>query len=313
MLKLSKAIIKKSIADFERADASTYGAAMSFYAVTAFVPVLVIVITVAGFAFGRAAARGSIVEHLRGILGQNGADLVQAAIQSTSHMADGTLATLISIAGLILIASGAFVELQRGLNAIWCAKPIGQPLQRIVRARALSFLLVITVGLLLLISLIIDTMLTALGGAVDVYLPFSALLLRGLNALVSFALIALLFAAIYKILPAKNLSWGTVAIGGMVTAALFEIGKLLIGSYLGSRNVGSGYGAAGALIALLFWIYYSAQIFLFGAALTKAFLLAQLGRTLARHGTQRASVNAPPGPRPHSTPNRTPHRAPPHK
>jgi membrane protein len=272
MLRAVWKTLQESVDIFYAASGPTRGAAISFYAVTAFVPVLVIAIAIAGFFFGEEAARGRIVYELRGLIGEDGAGLLESAIQSASKLSEGTFATLVSIAGFVVISSGVFLELRDGLNDIWKVQPRGETLSRFIRARAASFGLVVAMGFLLLISLVTDAAITFFTDALNARLPFGAAILRGLNFFVSFAIIAAVFAAIYRILPAKNLTFRNVALASIVTAALFQVGKVLIATYLGSGSVGSSYGVAGALIALLFWVYYSAQIFLFGAALSHVLL-----------------------------------------
>jgi membrane protein len=247
------------------------GAAIAFYTVTSIAPVLIIVIAVAGLVFGSEAASGAVFAQFRGLLGADAASLLQKAITSSaSEKSAGAIASIVSVVGLALTASGVFLELEDALNAIWDAE-----LQRgwfnIARARIASLGLVIALGFILMVSLVIDTAIKAFSGVIDAYLPFGAVLLAGLTFLVSFALITLLCAAIYKFLPAKTLPWRDILIAAAVTGFLFEIGKFLIGLYLGRDSTISSLGAAGALLGLLFWVYYSAQIFLFGAALTRAY------------------------------------------
>jgi membrane protein len=272
MLRTVWKILEDSVDVFLKAYGPTRGAAISFYAVTTFVPVLIIAIAIAGFFFGEDAARGRIVLELRGLIGDDGAGLLETAIQSASELSAGTLATLLSIVGFILISSGVFLELRDGLNEMWDVQPKGETLSRFFRARAASFGLVVAMGFLLLVSLVADAAITYFNDALNAHLYFGAVILRVLNFSVSFTIISSVFAAIYRILPAKNLTFKNFALVSVLTAALFEVGKILIGTYLGSSGVGSSYGAAGALIALLFWVYYSAQIFLFGAALSRVLL-----------------------------------------
>lgn len=260
---------------FFTAHSATHGAAISFYAVTAFVPVLVIAIAIAGFVFGEEAARGHIIAELRGLLGVEGARLLENAIESASELSAGALATIVSIAGFVFISSGVFVELRQGLNEIWEVEPKGETLTRFLRARAASFGLVVGLGFLLLISLIADAAITAFNDLINARVPIGAALLRATNSLISFALITLAFTAMYRILPAKKLTWRNVASAAVFSSLLFEVGKVAIGTYLGARNIESTYGAAGALIALLFWVYYSAQIFLLGASLSKTITARQ--------------------------------------
>lgn len=168
-------------------------------------------------------------------------------------------------------ASGVFGEMQSALNAIWKAKPHGGTVSQVVRARAASLGLVAALGFLLLVSLVISAALTAFGTYLNALLPFGKIIVEALNVLVSLTLISILFAAIYKVLPDRPIDWRDVIVGAVVTAVLFTVGKSLIGWYIGSSAVASIYGAAGALIVLLLWVYYSAQIFLIGAEFTKVY------------------------------------------
>ena len=191
------------------------------------------------------------------------------------------MATAIGLVTLIITASGVFTEMQPTLNIIWKAEPRGTTVTRLLRARAASLGLVAALGFLLLVSLVISTVLSALSTYINAYLPFAHLVLQIITFVVSFALISLLFGAIYKVLPDKNIEWHDVMIGAIVTALLFTIGKSLISLYIGSSTVASSYGAAGSLIVVLLWIFYSAQIFLFGAEFTKVYA--------SHHGSHRGS------------------------
>ena len=273
-------LVKESVNSFISDEALTRGAAIAFYTVTSIGPVLFIVVAIAGLAFGEDAARGAIAEQLGGLMGRQSADLLQTAIQSAAATGQnapavtkstGLLATMIGLVTLIITASGVFTEMQSTLNIIWKATPRGTTVTRLIRARAASLGLVAALGFLLLVSLVVSTLLSALSAYINAYLPFGYLILQTLAFLVSFGLISLLFGAIYKVLPDKVIEWHDVMIGAVVTALLFTIGKLLISLYIGSSTVASSYGAAGSLIVVLLWIYYSAQIFLFGAEFTKVY------------------------------------------
>ena len=279
-------MLKNTILAFIEDEALSRGAAIAFYTVTSIAPVLLIVIAVAGLAFGRDAAQNAITTQLTGLMGQQTAEVIQSAIASASQTSSGLWATIIGIATLILTASGVFGEMQTALNAIWKAKPQGTTVSRLIRARAASLGLVATLGFLLMVSLVVSTGLTAFGDYLDSLLPFGKAVLTVLNGLVSILLISLLFAAIYKVLPDRKIEWRDVAVGALVTAILFTIGKSLISWYLGSSAVSSSFGAAGGLIVLLLWVYYSAQIFLMGAEFTKVFLsgtVASKPRLMARY------------------------------
>ncbi len=199
------------------------------------------------------------------------ASLFKPRAKLVSGKSSGIIATIIGIITLIVTASGVFGEMQTSLNAIWKAEPKGITVSRLIRARAASLGLVAALGFLLMVSLVVSTGLTAFGNYLDSILPFGKAILTALNVIISIALISFLFAAIYKVLPDRTLEWRDVLVGAIVTAALFSVGKSLISWYIGSSAVASSFGAAGGLIVLLLWVYYSAQIFLLGAEFTKVY------------------------------------------
>jgi membrane protein len=264
-------IIKESVFVFIDDEALTRGAAIAFYTVTSVGPVLFIVVAIAGLVFGEDAARGAISSELASLMGQQSADLLETAIKSAARSSSGFLPAAIGIITLVITASGVFTEMQQTLNVIWRAEPTGTTVSRLLRARAASLGLVAALGFLLLVSLVVSALLTFLSGVIDAYLPLGHLILQALTFLVSFGIVTLLFGAIYKILPDRRIEWHDVMIGAVVTALLFSIGKFLIGLYIGSSSMASSYGAAGSLIIVLLWVYYSAQIFLLGAEFTKAY------------------------------------------
>ena len=263
-------LLSDSVQAFVADDALSRGASISFYTITSMGPVLFIVVAIAGLAFGEDAARGAVAVQLRDLMGRESADLVQAAVQSAGR-SSGILASVVGAITLLVTASGVFGEMQSALNMIWKVQPQGTTISRLVRARAASLGLVAALGFLLLVSLVVSAILSGFGSHLDAALPFGALILHILNFVISFALISVLFGAIYKVLPDTELSWRDVLVGALVTALLFNIGKLLIGLYLAHSAMASSYGAAGALIIVLLWIYYSAQIFLLGAEFTKIY------------------------------------------
>ena len=264
-------LLKGAVWGFIADDALSHGAAIAYYTVFSIAPVLVIVIAIAGLFFGHDAAEGAIVDQLRGLMGQQAAEAVQAAVKSASGHHAGIVATVIGIVTLMLTASGVFSEMQNSLNIIWKAAPPRSAVTQLIRVRLLSLGLVMALGFLLLVSLAISAGLQAVGTWMGGFLPGWRYIGIALNFLISFALIAVVFAAIYRTLPDKTIEWRDVAVGAIVTSVLFSIGKYLIGLYIGSSAIASSYGAAGALAVLLVWIYYSAQIFLFGAEFTKAY------------------------------------------
>jgi membrane protein len=244
------------VSGFIEDNALSHGAAMAFYSATSMAPVLVIVIAIAGLVFGHDAAQNGLAAPLTGLLGQQSAEMLETAIKSTSNKTSGTWATIIGVV----------------------TRPEGSTVSRLVRARAASLGLVAALGFLLMVSLVISAGISALGHFIDAVLPFGKFILAGLNFVISFGLISLLFAAIYKVLPDRPLLWPDVWVGAIVTSALFTIGKSLIGWYIGSSAVASSYGAAGALIIVLLWVYYSAQIFLLGAEFTYVYSRHDRGR-----------------------------------
>jgi membrane protein len=264
-------MLKETVLAFISDEALSRGAAIAFYTVTSIAPVLLIVIAIAGLAFGRDAAQNAITAQLSGLMGQQTAEVLQNAVASASGRTAGVVATIIGIITLMVTASGVFGEIQTSLNAIWKAEAKGTTVSRLIRARAASLGLVATLGFLLIVSLVVSTALTAFGNYLDSALPFGKFILAVLNTVVSVMLISLLFAAIYKVLPDRHLEWRDVVVGALVTAILFTVGKSLISWYIGSSAIASSFGAAGALIVLLLWVYYSAQIFLLGAEFTKIY------------------------------------------
>lgn len=264
-------LLKESVAGYMADNALSHGAAIAFYATTSLAPILLIVVAIAGIVVGNDAAKLALSAEISGVMGPQSADLLKATIETASHRWSGTLATLIGLITLFVTASGVFGEMQQSLNEIWKVKPDGISITRMVRARAASLGLVAALGFLLLVSLAASTAISALGEFINQRLPLGELIVSAVNTGVSFALIALLFAAIYKVLPDRTLKWRDVAVGSLVTALLFTMGKSLIGWYIGTSAIATAYGAAGALMVVLVWVYYSAQIFLFGAEITRAY------------------------------------------
>jgi membrane protein len=245
------------------------GAAIAFYTVTSLAPLLLIVIALAGLVIGTDTARSGVIDEFTGLVGPQGADLIKSIVERSSDPASGTAATVIGVIMVLVTASGIFGEMQAALNATWDVKPPDEPWMSLIRARAASLGLVAALGFVTIVSLLASAALSAFGQELAMRTPAGNFVLMVLNTCISLAVFALLFAAIYKVLPDTPLRWRDVGIGAAITAALFTAGKSLIGWYLGQAAPGSTYGAAGALIVLLLWTYYSAQIFLFGAELTK--------------------------------------------
>ena len=265
-------LIKDSCSAWLDDYAPSMGAALAYYTIFSIAPLLIIVIAVAGLFFGEEAARGEILTQMRGLIGDAGAAAVQSLLQSASAPPKSILATAVGIAVLLLGATTVFAELQDDLDRIWrVPTELRSGLWNLLRQRLLSFGMILGVGFLLLVSLIISAVLSALGDWWGSSFSGWALLLEAANFGVSVAVVTLLFAMIYKILPRLRIAWRDVWIGAGVTALLFTIGKTLIGVYLGKSGIVSTFGAAGSVIVLLVWVYYSAQIFLLGAEFTSLY------------------------------------------
>jgi len=256
-------------------------AALAYYTLFSLAPVLVVAVAIAGFAFGREAVRGQLFEELRGLVGDASAAALQTAVAAAAvRPSSGVVATAFGILTLIIGSSAVFGELQDDLNTIWDAKPPqGAGLWMIVRKRLLSLAMVAVIGFLLLVSLALSASVTLLGTYVTGVLPLSAVLIEAANFVLSFAITTLLFASIYKVLPDVEIRWSDVWFGAGATAAMFALGKSLIGIYLGRTVVASAYGAAGSLVVLLLWIYYSSLILFFGAELTQVYARSHGSRT----------------------------------
>jgi membrane protein len=262
-------VIKDSVTAFIDDDALSRGASIAFYAVTSMAPVMVIVVAIAGAVFGETAAQGALAAQLMHVIGAENADFVQQVVAHAAEHGTSTLAGLVGTIALIVSASGVFGEVQATLNIIWKATPHRTTLRRLIRARLLSLLLVAGLGCLLLLSLCLSAGMALLNRSFA-HAPIGWVL-PAASFVVSFVLLAAMIAAIYKVLPDAEIGWHCVLVGGAVTAFLFEIGKFLIGLYLAKVAVATAYGAAGSLLVLLLWTYYSAQIFLLGAEFTKAY------------------------------------------
>lgn len=263
---LTKTSVNAWLDDF----APSMGAAISYYTLFSLAPMLIISIAVAGFFFGAEAARGEIFGQLRGLLGEEGAAAIQGLLKSANEPTEGVIATLIGFVMLVVGATTVFAELQSDLDRIWRSPAVksGGGIWFLIRTRLLSFGMVLGMGFLILVSLIMSAMVAALGKWWGGYFGGWETLLQVVNFVVSFALITVSFAAIYKFMPRVKIAWRDVWIGALVTALLFSIGKFLIGLYIGKTGVASTFGAAGSLVVVMLWVYFSAQIFLLGAEFT---------------------------------------------
>jgi membrane protein len=263
------ALVKQAALSWSDDYAPSMGAALSYYTLFSVAPLLLIVISVAGLVFGEDAARGEIFEQLSGLMGAEGAAAVQGLLESLRRPAEGLLGTLLGVLMLVIGATTVFKELQDAMDRIWRApaRPRGG-LWSLARGRLLSFSMILAIGFLLMVSLVASAALAAWGRWWGPMFGSWETLLQAVNFALSFALTTSAFAMIYKIMPRVHIRWHDVWVGAAVTAALFTIGKTLIGLYIGKSGVVSGFGAASSIVVLLVWVYYSAQIFLLGAEFT---------------------------------------------
>jgi membrane protein len=252
--------------------AASMGAALSYYTLFSIAPLLLIVISVAGLVFGEQAARGEIMGELAGLVGAESARTIESLLESVNRPGTGIVSTLVGLAALLAGATTVFVELQDAMNRIWRAPPGQGGLRRLLRARLMAFGIILGIGFLLIVSLVASAALAALGKWWTPWFGADAIrIAQALNFALSFALIATMFAMIYKWMPNVKVAWRDVWIGAAITALLFTIGKTLIGLYIGRTGIASAFGAAASLVVLMVWVYYSAQIFLFGAEFTSVY------------------------------------------
>jgi membrane protein len=265
-------LLKETVQEWNNDKAPRLAAALAYYTAFSIAPLLIISIAIASAIFSQEAVRGQLDNQIQGVVGAQAADAVQEMIASSSRDSTGIVATVIGVVTLLLGAAGLFGQLQDALNTVWGVPPRpNKGIMGTIRDRFISFTMVLGIGFLLLVSLVITTILSAVNGWVVGMLPGAEFLAQLLNFAVSFGMVTLLFAAIYKILPDTPIEWNDVWIGAAVTALLFTIGKLLLGLYLGNSTIASSYGAAGSFVVLLVWIYYSAQILLLGAEFTNVY------------------------------------------
>jgi membrane protein len=262
--------LKQTVNSWLNHEGARLAAALSFYSLLSLAPLVILSIAMASFAFGRSAAQSAVISEVRDLMGGAGARAVQTVIEYGKAPRAGGLASAIGIAILLLGASSVFGELQSALNKIWDAKPADDTgVVALLKSRLISFALVLGFGFLLLVSLVFSAALAAFGRYISAHLLLPSMLLTVGNAAVSFAGIFVLVALILRYVPDVALRWGDVWQGALLTALLFTGGKALLGLYLGKAAVGSAYGAAGSLIVVIVWVYYSAMIFYFGAEFTR--------------------------------------------
>jgi len=269
-------IFKLTYQDWKEDRASRLAAALAYYTIFSLAPMLVIAIAVAGFVWQADAVEAQVMRQIQGLVGVEGAEFVADLLDSAGSPAEGIAATIVGVITLLFGALGVFNELHNSLNVIWEVKPdkqegFWQSVKKALIDRFLSFTMVLGIGFLLLVSLVVSAGLSATQEVLGNAFPIPEFLLQLLNLVISIGVITVLFAMIYKYLPDTEVPWRYVWLGAFVTAILFSLGKMLIGIYLGNSAVASSFGAAGSLVLLLVWIYYSAQILFFGAEFTQVY------------------------------------------
>ncbi|HZQ74584.1 MAG TPA: YihY/virulence factor BrkB family protein [Burkholderiales bacterium] len=265
-------LAKEAVASWSADYAPSMGAALSYYTLFSIAPLLLIVISIAGIVFGPDAARGEIYEQLRGLMGPDGAAAIEKLLQNVNRPREGAIAAAIGFGVLLLGASSVFGELQNDLDRIWRAPArLKSGLWSLLRTRLLSFGMILGMAFLLMVSLVASAALAALSKWYGPAFAGWQVTLHAVDTALSFGFSTLLFAMIYKLMPRVAIQWRDVWTGAAVTALLFAVGKTLIGLYLGRSSVASGFGAAGSLVVVMVWVYYSAQIFLLGAEFTRVY------------------------------------------
>ena len=262
-------IVKQTLSEFGADKIPRLGAALAYYTVFSIAPLVVIAVAIVGFVFGEQAAQGELQSQLETLMGEQGAQFVQSTVAATRESGGGVIATIVGVITLLFGASGALVELQAAMNQVWDVEPDPDAgWKDTIRVRLLSFGMILVIGFLLLVSLVLSAVISGLGGLISEWIALPPASIQLLNQGVSFLVIALLFAAMFKFLPDRAVAWGDVWLGAAITAVLFGVGKWLIGLYIGHSGVASTYGAAASLVVLLVWVYYSAQVVLLGAEFT---------------------------------------------
>jgi len=263
------ALVKKAASAWLDDYAPSMGAALSYYTVFSLAPLLLIVISIAGLVFGEDAARGALVGQLQGMMGNEAAEAIEGLLASVSKPSEGIAGTVIGVLLLLVGATTVFGELQDALDRIWRAPARqGSGLWNLLRTRLLSFGMILGIGFLLMVSLVLSAVVAALGKWWDPIFGGWEFLAQLVNIILGFAVTTCAFALIYKLIPRVSVRWTDVWVGAAITALLFTLGRFLIGLYIGKSGLASGFGAAGSLVVVLVWVYYSAQVFLMGAELT---------------------------------------------
>jgi membrane protein len=299
-------LAKKSVTAWMDDYAPSMGAALAYYTLFSLSPLLLLVISVAGLVFGAEAARGQLLSQLGGLMGEDGSRAIQGLLKSASHPRQSITASVISLVTLFIGATSILAELQSDLDRVWRVPAATRPsgLWGMLRTRLLSFGLIISIGFLLLVSLVVSAGLAVFANWYGAMFPGWVFTMQIVDQVVSLVFVTILFAMMYRVLPSVRVAWQDVWHGAFATALLFTIGKFLIGMYMGKAGVASGFGAAGSIVALLVWVFYSAQIFLLGAEFTWLYAHSRGSRT-GEHIERPEAALAPPADSGPANPNAT--------
>jgi membrane protein len=267
-----KYLLTQAWTEFNQDNVPRLGASLAYYTILSIAPLLVVAIAIAGLVFGKEAAQGQIVAQIQGMVGDEGAKAIQAMIEGASNLGQGIVASLIGVITLLFGATNVVTELRNTLNTVWdvpSKKDTG--VKDMIRERSYALGVVLGCGFLLLVSLVVSAVLAGVGAYFERMLPLPEAVFHAINLLISMAVITAIFALLFRLLPDIQISWHDVWLGAAFTAVLFTLGKYALGIYLGKASFGSTYGAAGSLVIVLVWVYYSAQILFFGAEFTQVY------------------------------------------
>lgn len=286
-------LLKETYKKWSDHNASRLGASVAFYTLLSLAPLLVLTVAISSLVFNQQQAQNALINQARQMMGSRGAETVQLLLQHKPAESSGIIASVIAFITLLFGASGVFNELRQALNVIWDAVPKNESgIMGMIKERLFAFAMVLAVGLLLLISLLLSTGVAFIGKFFNQVVPIPPFALEIINFVVSFVIISFLFALMFKYVPALHISWRNVRVGAIGSALLFTIGKVLLGLYLGKASVGSAYGAAGSLVVVVVWVYYSAQIFFFGAEFTRVYADAHSGASVSKAAREPAAAVA---------------------
>ena len=298
-LKNAWSIVRETLAGWSDHRALRLGASLAYYTVFAMAPLFLIVLAIAGFVFGEEAANRQLFGQISGLVGNDGGEAIQAMVAGADRPRAGIWATVVAIVTLFIGAAGVFVELQDALNIIWQVRQkAGSGIRHFIKARLLSFAMIVAMGFLLLVSLIISAALSALGGYLSGIVPAEEIFWQVINFVISLIFITGVFAAMFKFLPDVRIPWRDVWFGALVSAVLFDIGKFALGLYLGRSSFASVYGAAGSLVVILLWVYYSSQALFLGAELTRVKTKRSGRNVQPTHGAEFITIQELKGPDP---------------